>query len=234
MKTIGIIGGFSPEATAIFYARLVAKYRMLSGGKQPHVLVWNVDVPASLEQELLVNGKQLGKFRPLLIHAAQGLAAAGAQIIVLPCNTLHVFEADLREALPIPFISIVDETVKVIRRRGTNRIGLLGSGTTAKNNLFSRKLPTVHFDTPRFGLQKRINRTLHDTVATSDTKALIGALEQTIRQFQKQNIDTVLMACTDFHQLCHPTSNMRILDTLDILVNATAHAATGMPKENML
>jgi aspartate racemase len=221
MKTLGIIGGFGPEATAQFYLQLVDACRARNNGQQPRVIMRNVGVPQELEHKALVLGEGLNEFIPLLIHAAKELERAEANMIVLPCNTLHVHEQAIREATSVPFISIIDATAKFLHLNKIRRIGFLGSRVTVKENLFAKKAPSVSFIPPDATLQRKIDRGLDRFVATQERKQLTAALQQAFIALRKRQVQHVLLACTDFHGLCLKLPGMHVHDTLDILVRAT-------------
>lgn len=220
LKTIGVIGGFGPEATAEFYLRLAARHREAHRGVLPSVLIKSVAVPRNLEKELLLFGKSIN-FRPLLTAAAKELERDGADVIVLPCNTLHVHEKAIRSAINIPFISIIEATGNFLRHQKISRVGFLGSLVTVKENLFAKKVSSVSFVSVPRALQKKIDVGLDLFVGTQDGTLLSKALNEAFASIQKRNIRDVLLACTDFHDLCHARIGMQIHDTLDILVRAT-------------
>lgn len=220
MKTIGIIGGFGPEATAEFYLRLAARHREAHHGMLPNVLIKSVAVPRNLERELLLFGKS-ANFKPLLIAAAKELEGDGADVIVLPCNTLHVHEDAIRNAIHIPFVSIIEATGNFLRLQKISRVGFLGSQVTVKENLFAKKVSSVSFISVPRALQKKIDVGLDHFVETQEGNLLSEALKEAFASLKKRNIQNILLACTDFHDLGPAGSGMRVHDTLDILVAAT-------------
>lgn len=221
MKTIGIIGGFGPEATAQFYLRLVEASRAKNNGRQPHIIMRNVSVPNKLEHDVLVLGKSLNKFIPLLTNAARALERDGADVIVLPCNTLHVHEEAIRESVRIPFVSIVKETVQFLTHNNISKIGFLGSRVTVRENLFQKNSTLISFFPVNNVIQNDIDKGLDIFVGTQDAHALKRALRDAFLFLQKEQVQDVLLACTDFHGLCPRASNMQTHDTLEILVRAT-------------
>lgn len=221
MKIIGIIGGFGPEATAQFYLQLIKKCRKVANGRQPHIIVRNVSVPKKLEHDALVLGKNLNRFIPLLTSAAKELENAGAELITLPCNTLHIHGGAIRASVRIPFISIIDASMKFLRNKNISHVGLLGSRITIQNNLFKRKAPDITFVTVDSKLQKQIDRALENFVSDQNSTRLRTALNKSFAFLTKIRVDNVLLACTDFHGLCPHVPNIRVHDTLDILVSET-------------
>lgn len=221
MKTVGIIGGFGPKATAECFLRLIAEHRKAHHGLQPHIIIQNVSVPKDLEHDLLVRGKGINKFAPLLTGAAQQLERNGADIIILPCNTLHVHEDAIRKSIGVPFISIIDETARFLRTQKILRIGFLGSKLTVQENLFKKKTTHIIFIPVPSALQKRIDRGLDLFIGNQDGTILRRALHDSFIFFKNRDIRDVLVACTDFHDFC--PNNIHVHDTLDILVRATVN-----------
>lgn len=221
MKTIGVIGGFGPEATAQFYLELVKKCRLSDQATQPHIIVRNVAVPKKLESDALLRGKNLALFVPLLTRAAKELEANGADFIVLPCNTLHVLTYAIKTSINIPFISIIDVSVDKLQRTNVRRVGLLGTSVTCGNNLFEKIDNTIKFVKPTRDLQQQLDRSVYRFVTMTDSESLRYVLSLAIQQFQKKGICDVLVACTDFHGLCPKRQGVTLHDTLDILIEAT-------------
>ncbi|KKW10432.1 MAG: Aspartate racemase, partial [Microgenomates group bacterium GW2011_GWC1_49_7] len=192
-------------------------------GTQPHIILRNVSVPSVMEHDALLHGRNLDKFIPVLTRAAKALEEAAADFVVLPCNTLHVHEKIIRNALTIPFVSIIDAAVFTLRKAKIKRVGLLGSRVTVDENLFKKKSKDTDFVTVHKNLQKQIDRGLDVFVGTQNPLLLREALNESFSFFSKRNIHDILLACTDFSGLCPNIPNMRIHDTLDILVHATVN-----------
>lgn len=221
MKTIGIIGGFGPEATAQFYLRVVEDIRIRALHKNPRIIVRHVFVPQKLEHDALVLGKNLDAFIPSLISAAKDLERAGADIIVLPCNTLHIHERNIRESVHVPFISIITSTINHLIRHNITHVGLLGSRVTIKENLFKKHEPNITFTNVPPALQKKIDLGLQRFVSLHNSQDLTDTLKQSFIFFKQRDIQHILIACTDFHALCPEITPPYIHDTLDILAQAT-------------
>ena len=166
MKTVGIIGGFGPEATAQFYMGLTAKTRT-------NILVRHVFVPRKLEHDALISGNNLDAFKPLLVSAAMELEKNGADIIVLPCNTLHIHEDAIRSALGIPFISIIEETARFLHKQNISKIGFLGTRVTIRENLFKKRANGTTFITIPSSVQRRIDFGLDQFVGEQKDKNFI-------------------------------------------------------------
>ncbi len=105
---VGVLGGLGPEATVDFMARVLALTPADSDQDHIHLLVdQNPNVP-NRQEAILRDGENPS---PAIVAMAKRLEAAGCDLLVMPCNTAHAWEQDIRSATSIPFLSIVEATV---------------------------------------------------------------------------------------------------------------------------
>jgi aspartate racemase len=113
-KIAGVMGGMGPDATVDFMAKVIALTD--SGRDQDHVhMIVDQDPTVPNRQAAIASGKDDVSDR--LTEMAQRLERAGADFLVLVCNTAHVFVDGVRENASIPFVSIIDETISEIARQ---------------------------------------------------------------------------------------------------------------------
>ena len=96
IKILGIIGGLGPETTTRFYMEVIFACLKISRIR-PHILISNVAVPLKVESEIIKEAKNEKNVLPFLIDAAKQLENGGADFIVIPCNTVHVFIEEIRK-----------------------------------------------------------------------------------------------------------------------------------------
>src|ERR1035437_4647917 len=135
IKTLGIIGGLGPETTARFYMEVVFACSKISG-RRPQILISNVAVPLSVEKELITEAKNMKNILPFLLNAARQLEKGGADFIVIPCNTVHIFIEEIRASVNIPVLSIIEETSNFLRKGKVKEVGVFATTATIKNKLF--------------------------------------------------------------------------------------------------
>ena len=75
---------------------------------------------------------------PALAAMGQILERAGADFIVMACNTAHAFEADIRAAIRIPFVSMIDEVIADVGRHHplAKRVGLLAAQGCLESRIY--------------------------------------------------------------------------------------------------
>ena len=137
-KTIGIIGGIGSEATLDLYRWIIQLTPVSSDQDHIPVLIYSLPQIPDRTQHLLYGGDDP---LPLLIHTGQALEKAGADFVVIPCNTAHAFLSKLQPQLSIPIISMIDETVGYIKHVAPKtRVGLLATTGTVKTRIYEDAL----------------------------------------------------------------------------------------------
>lgn len=134
MKTVGMLGGMSWESTAEYYRimnEMVAE--KLGGLHSSKVIIYSFDF-----EELAGNMgvENWGNITQILGNGAKKLESAGSDMVLICTNTMHKVANEVSKAISIPLISIVDVTAKEIRKKGLNKVGLLGSKFTMEEDFY--------------------------------------------------------------------------------------------------
>lgn len=128
MKTAGIIGGIGPESTIEYYRQIIALYRERTGDNSyPPILINSIDMTHMLE---LVGAQRFDELVAYLVAEIGRLARAGADFALLSSNTPHIVFDRIRDAAPLPMISIVEATCARAQRLGLRKLGLFGTRFT--------------------------------------------------------------------------------------------------------
>jgi aspartate racemase len=134
VKKIGILGGMSPESTALYYEHITRTYTARHGDfGYPEVLIYSVSF------QKYVNWQRNGEWREAARDMAasfERLRAAGADFGLIATNTMHYVFDEVRQAVGMPLVSIVDATVEAIQAAGLNSVGLLGTTFTMRERFF--------------------------------------------------------------------------------------------------
>lgn len=134
-KTVGVIGGMGPDATVELMHRVIAATPAEDDADHIHMLVDNnPKVPSRLKALLDGGGENPG---PVIAQMAQGLEQAGADFLVIPCNTAHYYHHYAQDAVDIPVWHLIQLSLQTIREQyPVTRIGLLASSAVQKISLF--------------------------------------------------------------------------------------------------
>lgn len=223
MKTAGIIGGLGPETTAEFYQEVNFSCYQLNKTNRPPLLIWNVPLEYQIEQDLLVNNTGQERYIPFLVDAAQRLEKGGADFLVMPCNTLHIFIKEIREAVSIPVLSIVEETSRFLSEKTISEVGILATSTTIERGLYETdfKSHTIRQVIPDGFEQAKIGKMISNLVLSRHDNRDREELVKVIESFANKGVKNVILACTDLQLLLPSHDGLNIYDTMKILVDAT-------------
>ena len=144
MKTIGILGGMSWESS-LEYERIINTEvrRRLGGVHSADLLVRSYDFA---EIEALQEASDWEGAGRLLARDAARLEGAGADLIVLATNTMHMVAPEIEAAITVPLLHIADATAAAIRAEGVASVALLGTKYTMEQDFYRRRLEANGLD----------------------------------------------------------------------------------------
>jgi len=223
MKTLGIIGGLGPETTSEFYLDIIFSCQKKNKVSRPDIIIASVPMPYPIEKDLIMENKNVGRYIPFLIKEAKRLENAGADLIVMPCNSLHIFIKEIRSSVNVPVLSIVEETVKFLKKNNISRAGIISTSATIENRLYETAFEEagISYETPDRLQQAKMGKIILNLVNgqknNRDRDELIGI----INDLGKKDVDCIALACTDLQLLIpkHPT--LKIFDTMKLFARAT-------------
>ncbi len=220
MKT-GIIGGLGPDTTVEFYKKIISTYQKKSCNERPSILIASVSIPYAVEQNFILKNQGVDHYKPFLADAAMSLEKAGADFLVMPCNSLHVLIDDIRKAVKISVVSIIDETVQFLKNNNFSKVALISTLATIKNRLYEKAFDSndIVYLKPKQEEQIQIGSIISNLVQGKIVEEDCTKLEKIIHNFEGQ-VDCVVLACTDLQLLQPKHPNLKILDTMHILADA--------------
>lgn len=137
-KTVGILGGMGPLATVDLFAKIVENTPAVLDQDHLRIIIDNnPHIPPRVEA--IMQGAESPL--PAMAASAKLLEKAGADFIVMPCNTAHYWLAELQAAVGIPFYSMIDNAAAFIAGRHRDLSGkvlLLATAATIKLNLYQQ------------------------------------------------------------------------------------------------
>ncbi|MBN1851633.1 MAG: aspartate/glutamate racemase family protein [Pirellulales bacterium] len=76
----------------------------------------------------------------MMLESANMLRAAGADLVVLPCNSAHYFLPRVRQQTDVPFIDMIDETSRFVLASDAKVVGVLAGEVTVKGGLYEQRM----------------------------------------------------------------------------------------------
>jgi aspartate racemase len=199
MKTIGVLGGMSNQATAEYYRLMnAAANQRLGGWHTAELLVRSVDF-GNIER--LVRAGDWEAAGEYLAHGAQALERAGAELLICVSNTMHRVAPRFTRGLAVPFLHIVDPTAQAIRAAGLGTVGLLGTVPTMAADFLKRRYAEqfgLRVIVPPPGEQREIDRIVFDELVRgrllpASRRFYLDAVER----LRRADAQGVVLGCTE-------------------------------------
>ena len=138
MKRIGLLGGMSWESS-IEYERIINTEvrRRLGGTHSADLIIRSYDFHRI---EALQEAGDWDGAGALLAADAVALQAAGAELILLCTNTMHLVAPAIEAAIDVPFLHLADATADAVLAAGVQRVALLGTRYTMEEAFYRDRL----------------------------------------------------------------------------------------------
>jgi aspartate racemase len=231
MKTIGILGGMGPSATAGLYQRILRLCQIQHGAVQdkdyPGIIIYSMSLKGSDESGIADRNTLLNE----LIAGVVRLTAAGCDFIVLPSNTAHIFISELKEHSVVPIISMIDKTVQMVAMNSVRCIGLLASEDSYHYEIYVNALAKngIKLVIPSEIEQKGITRIiLHVMGGEVHNNVDWDTLYSIIKHMEQMGAEAVIIGCTELSLVISAKEYpLKVYDSLDLLAKAAVEMAYG-------
>ena len=228
MKTIGLLGGITCESSLVYYRLINQMTRARLGGHHSAKSVM-VSVDFADIQPLTERGDWQGVLK-ILLRAARGIEAGGADLLVLCANTAHKLAGEIGRGVGIPIVHIVDATAAEIRKAGFARVGLLGTRFTMEEDFFSGRLRAdfgIEALVPGPEERERVHRIIIDELALGiirpESRQAVG---QVMAGLAAAGAQAVILGCTELPLLINAEqSALPLFDTTTIHARAAVERA---------
>ena len=226
-KTIGIIGGMSPESTVAYYQYITRTYTQRYGDfGYPEILIYSVsfqpyvDWPLAGRWDLVAQG---------LSEAAQKLEAMGAGCILIATNTMHIVFDEVQASVDAPMISLLDVVGTAIQERGMTTVGLLGTEFTMEKPFYREALDRQGISILVPGAEDRrfVNAVIYDELGAGQflDESRAGYLA-VIERLADRGAEGVILGCTEIPLLVSETdASLPLFDTTSIHAEAALRFA---------
>ncbi|WPB59339.1 aspartate/glutamate racemase family protein [Xylophilus sp. GOD-11R] len=194
---VGVLGGMGPLATVDFLRKVIVATP--AQVDQDHVPVLASSIPQVPDRTAAFRGVGESPL-PALVASGQRLVRAGAGLIVIPCNTAHLWFEPLADTLRLPMLHLVDAALAEARAlAGTRaRIGLLGTEATLASGLYTgRGRPGLRWLLPTDTEMARLVTPGIWAVKAGDTAAATALLRQAAQALADRGAETIVLGCTE-------------------------------------
>lgn len=213
-KTLGVIGGVGPLAT-MFIGEMIVR-RTNANKDQDHVnmvITNNTTIP---DRTAFILGESTLDPVPIIVSDAKRLKAAGAEILIIPCNTAHSFYERIQENSELPIINMIEETAKRAAEGGAKRVGILGTTGTIATGVYQTACEKLGLTSviPDAHIQAAVMSLIYDDIKAGKPaeREKWSIIE---RAMDEAGCDAVILGCTE---LSIVRSELHLDDCIDSLL----------------
>ena len=233
-RVIGVLGGMGPEATLVFYARLIDNTPARKDQDHVRVIIDSNPKVPDRTAALLWGGESP---LPLMTSGIEALERAGADFVVIPCVSAHVFLDELRRSVRIPVLSIFDAAAELVCSEfpGIHRLGLLATTGTVASGLFQHRLAESGFEVivPDAQDQARVMAAIYGikaSAAAGDRARVAAEVRAVAERVVALGAEALVLGCTELPLVFGPGDiNVPVIDSLLSLARAALRAAGREP-----
>lgn len=144
MKTIGVIGGLGPMATARYLEMVTEMTDAERDQEHPRLLL--ASIPDTPDRTDFILGRSRENPLPAMIQAGKQLVEMGADFMVIPCVTAQYFYDELKEILSVPVISLCGNVAEDIAGKRIRKVGLLATSGTIESRVLAKEFERAGVD----------------------------------------------------------------------------------------
>lgn len=218
---IVILGGMGPEASSYLYQTLIKESTVVFGVKNnnefPEIILDSVPVP-----DFISDDQNRGKALLMLQERVKRLTILSPDSFSIACNTAHILLPSLQMLTGVPFISIIDEVVKRIKKDKLNKVGLLATPSTLRYGLYQQAL-TASGITTILPAKKQINlleKIIRNVIAGKISNKNQQALVNIANSLKLKGAEGILLGCTELPLVFPADYILRSYNSVVILAQA--------------
>lgn len=221
-NTVGVIGGLGPMATVYFLNMVVSLTKSITD--QGHIDMLISNKATTPDRTDFIIGKSSLNPAPVLNKEALKLQNAGADFLVMTCNTAYYFYYEIIENVNIPFINMIEETVIYAKNKGFKKICILATTGNIQTKLYQSmcKKHRLNFLVPNEEQQKIVMDIIYGHIKKG-IKPNIDIFNSLIFDFKKNHCDGAILGCTELSILKNDFNLCEdfFIDSLEVLARKT-------------
>lgn len=218
-KILGILGGLGPLATVYFMDLIV---KMTEAKKdQDHISMIVLNHAAIPDRTEFILDATKPNPLPMMIEDAKKLQSAGADYVVMPCNTAHFFYEQIQHNIDIPMLNIIEETVKFSRdEKKVKKLGILATKGTVSAGSYQRMCEKygIEWAVPSLQDEQALMNIIYNQVKAGK-EINITEFIKIIENMKADGCDAVTLGCTELSVINKDFALCRedVVDSLEVL-----------------
>ena len=195
-KVLGIIGGMGPAATCDLMEKIIALTAAACDQEHIHMVSdVNTDIP-DRTAAILRGGED-----PVcqLVQSAKRLETAGADFLVMPCNTAHFFYDRLAAQVDIPILHMPRLAAAALKKAGVKKVGVLATDGTIQSGVYAAALAALGIEPvyPEPEHQAMVMALIYEGVKARKLPLEAVPVAQLLESLRQKGAEKFLLACTE-------------------------------------
>ena len=197
-KIIGILGGMGPEATIDLFYKIIKSTP--AEKDQDHLRIIIDNNPKIPDRTTAILGKGEDPL-PALQETARNLEKAGADLIIIPCNTAHYFLPSIQESVKIPILNMIEETAKETQRKTPQikKVGLLASIGTYKMEIYHQHFKKFNIEviSPEEKDKEEVMKVIYAVKAGDLSEEVKRNILKIAQKLIDKGVEAIITGCTE-------------------------------------
>jgi aspartate racemase len=222
-KLVGVIGGMGPEATVDFFHKLIKSTPAVKDQDHLRVIIDNnTNIPDRTQAILGKGPSPVEEIR----KSAKLLDNAGAEIIVMSCNTAHYYYDEIVNDVNAEFL----HTMKVVAKHiismypAVKRVGLLATTGTIETKLYHNAFKEVGLKiiVPDDFTQLEVMEAVYAPwgIKAGKYSDANTVLKRSAQKLISDGAELLVMGCTEIPlALAKKDVQVNLLDSTEVLAN---------------
>lgn len=230
-KTIGVLGGMGHYASAHFYQLLLQaaqkKFNAVQDDEYPQIIINSITLLGATEYGM--EKKQV--ILKQLIKGVKTLEKAGADFLLIPCNSVHNSINELRKHTRTQIVSIIEKVAEEVSTSGVKKVLVLSSETTSKYGLYDGLSDTgIKIVKPDNQLKSNVTNLILAVMGNKSISKYKKPVVDAVNNLYEDNkIDSVILGCTELPVAINQKDiKAKTFDSLKILANAGIDFSGGL------
>lgn len=229
-KVVGLLGGMGPEATINIFEKIVKATHAESDTDHLRVIIDNNPKMPSRQEAILKGGKSPGLEMGL---TAKNLEKAGADFIIICANTAHYFYDDVKKAVDIDVLHIIEETVRETKQTNSNikKVGVLATNGAMKAGIFQQSFSARGIEV--IEVPETYQNQIQDAIFSYKFKGKNLVNTQKIIEVAnlliQKGAEAIIMGCTEIPMmLTNETFSIPFIDPNEVIAEVAVKYAKGI------
>lgn len=226
---LGVLGGLGPMSTVYFCELLTAHTK--ASCDSDHIDMLISSRASTPDRTAFILGSSQNDPLPVMIREAKRLTDAGADLIVIPCNTAHYFYDGIRAAIETPMLNIIEETVHHLHQQGVRTVGLLATEGTVRASAYASLCESLGMTclVPTPNEQALISSIIYDRIKQNQPVNM-EQFYQVANSLRARGCERLVLGCTELSLLKRTgLDDTLFIDSLEVLAYRTILACHKTP-----